>query len=415
MIEVQFSFDDPDAGRRSVKLGPGRYVIGRHSACDITIADPRLSREHAELEIDDRSVRINDLGSSNGTELNGFALTGSAMVNDGDRLSFGGSEAGIAIDLGSDEPGDPGPTDAPTSPPLSEPAAPVQDPSASDGASMLPLFIGAPVAALLLLAVIGGYIFFVRGTPGVRSNRTDIDLPADTPDPDRDPTPRPVNSPRANATPFAANIDGNVGSTSVTQDGAEAAVEKNATAFLKKAARNDPRAFITGEQAKLAAAKVKALASSSGTAASLAAVRRSAGEFRSIASANGIKPDMLAAAALAKLNGAQGDVVATARSMAPVLNKLAIQVGNELGDDCLLMMAAYDQAAAGDTMRMRNMLQDLSTRESVSVREIRTIWYLRRVGKITEPQFELALRFLAVGAIMQDPRAFGISSEPAAF
>jgi hypothetical protein len=95
-----------------------------------------------------------------------------------------------------------------------------------------------------------------------------------------------------------------------------------------------------------------------------------------------------------------------------VLDKLATQIGNELGEDCVLMMAAYDQGAAGDFLKMRNMLQDLATKSSESSRTIRTIWFLNKAGKITPAEFDMAINFLAIGAIAQNPKDFGVKAEP---
>ncbi|MBO0237285.1 hypothetical protein, partial [Vibrio parahaemolyticus] len=77
----------------------------------------------------------------------------------------------------------------------------------------------------------------------------------------------------------------------------------------------------------------------------------------------------------------RGDVLATAHAMADTLDKLTIQLGNELADDCLLTIAAYNQGAAGETMKLRNLLQDLATKFPQSSREIRTIWFLQKQSK----------------------------------
>jgi hypothetical protein len=129
------------------------------------------------------------------------------------------------------------------------------------------------------------------------------------------------------------------------------------------------------------------------------------------AAAKNLKPQMLAVAAIAKLGGTRGDVLATATSMAEVLDKLTIQLGNELADDCLLTIAVYDQGAAGDTMKMRNMLQELANKSSESSRTIRTIWFLQKEGKISPSQFDMALTFLAAGTIAQNPKEFGVNAE----
>jgi Tol biopolymer transport system component len=71
-------------------LEPGEYVIGRGEGTDLQLMDPRVSRQHARLTIAPGGCRIEDLGSSDGTYLNGEPV-GSAEVHDGDKLRFGGS------------------------------------------------------------------------------------------------------------------------------------------------------------------------------------------------------------------------------------------------------------------------------------------------------------------------------------
>jgi phosphoserine phosphatase RsbU/P len=63
----------PIAGRR-YKLGDGEYVIGRRSDCQIFVPDMRVSRQHARLWRDGDGWTIEDLGSNNGTFINGVKL-----------------------------------------------------------------------------------------------------------------------------------------------------------------------------------------------------------------------------------------------------------------------------------------------------------------------------------------------------
>ncbi len=63
-----------------VRLGIGRAVIGRHQSCDISVPDAEMSREHAELQLSaDGTMTLRDLGSSNGTSLEGTALGSTAV------------------------------------------------------------------------------------------------------------------------------------------------------------------------------------------------------------------------------------------------------------------------------------------------------------------------------------------------
>ncbi|GAA5041852.1 hypothetical protein HNP84_002279 [Thermocatellispora tengchongensis] len=67
-----------------------RYVVGRGSACDLVLADLTVSRVHAELRREeDGGWMLIDLGSLNGTRLNGWRLVGPARVRPGDEISFG--------------------------------------------------------------------------------------------------------------------------------------------------------------------------------------------------------------------------------------------------------------------------------------------------------------------------------------
>lgn len=67
-----------------------RYVVGRGSACDLVLADLTVSRVHAELRREeDGGWMLVDLGSLNGTRLNGWRLVGPARVRPGDEVSFG--------------------------------------------------------------------------------------------------------------------------------------------------------------------------------------------------------------------------------------------------------------------------------------------------------------------------------------
>ena len=188
-------------------------------------------------------------------------------------------------------------------------------------------------------------------------------------------------------------------------------MEINAASFLKKIAQNGDKAFLTGEQAKRVSAKVKQIGSSSALADNINSAKKNGAQIKALATAKNLKPQMLAVAAITKLGGSRGDVMAAATSMADVLDKLTIQLGNEFPDDCLLAMAAYNQGVAGDTMKMRNMLQDLANKSNETARTIRTIWFLQKEGKITSAEFDFALHFLAAGTIAQNPKEFGVNAE----
>jgi hypothetical protein len=66
-----------------------RFTIGREAACDMTLADLTVSRWHASLEREAGGWLLADLGSTNGTRLNGWRVNGPMLVRSGDLVSFG--------------------------------------------------------------------------------------------------------------------------------------------------------------------------------------------------------------------------------------------------------------------------------------------------------------------------------------
>jgi adenylate cyclase len=72
------------AGDQHIDVRPGHTVIvGRAVTSDVPIFDPTISRQHAQLVAQDGGVQVTDLGSSNGTFVNGGRITeGLAALND---------------------------------------------------------------------------------------------------------------------------------------------------------------------------------------------------------------------------------------------------------------------------------------------------------------------------------------------
>jgi len=77
------------SGEQSIELAPGRtLVVGRAVTSDVPIYDPTISRRHAEIALAGTGVRVKDLGSSNGTLLNGARIT-EADAGANDVITFG--------------------------------------------------------------------------------------------------------------------------------------------------------------------------------------------------------------------------------------------------------------------------------------------------------------------------------------
>jgi adenylate cyclase len=77
------------SGDQSFELPQGRsLVVGRGVASDIAIYDPTISRRHAELTVGADGVQVKDLGSSNGTCINGNRVS-AGRLNPNDSITFG--------------------------------------------------------------------------------------------------------------------------------------------------------------------------------------------------------------------------------------------------------------------------------------------------------------------------------------
>jgi hypothetical protein len=66
-----------------------RFTIGRDTACDLVLPDLSVSRWHAGLSRCATGWMIDDLGSTNGTRLNGWRVTEPVPVRPGDQVTFG--------------------------------------------------------------------------------------------------------------------------------------------------------------------------------------------------------------------------------------------------------------------------------------------------------------------------------------
>ncbi len=77
----------PIAGRR-YRLGEGEYVIGRRSDCQIFVPDMRVSRQHARLWREGESWTLEDLGSNNGTFINGQKLKKATSIRNDDEITI---------------------------------------------------------------------------------------------------------------------------------------------------------------------------------------------------------------------------------------------------------------------------------------------------------------------------------------
>ncbi len=86
-IEIIVSHGGTEVSRHV--LAPGEYVLGREPGVDVFVDAPLVSRKHARLTIDYGELFIADLGSSNGTFLNGQPVTANTRVFPSQKITIG--------------------------------------------------------------------------------------------------------------------------------------------------------------------------------------------------------------------------------------------------------------------------------------------------------------------------------------
>lgn len=76
-------------GSRRIGLPDGEHVVGRSRESDVVVRDATVSRAHALLAVDGGRVTLQDLGSSNGTRVNGERVREETALEAGDQLRLG--------------------------------------------------------------------------------------------------------------------------------------------------------------------------------------------------------------------------------------------------------------------------------------------------------------------------------------
>jgi hypothetical protein len=158
-MAAQFQFvmrSGPNTGK-VYPLEAGELTIGRDAGNGVAINDAEVSRKHAQLNLHGSAYVIQDLGSTNGTFVNGQRVTATQVLNPGDTVSFGENivlqyEAAYdpnATVIGSKVPKTavpvqrPAPTPAPAPAPFSF-SAPAPAPVYSGQVPAAPVLVAAP-------------------------------------------------------------------------------------------------------------------------------------------------------------------------------------------------------------------------------------------------------------------------------
>lgn len=146
----------------------GEVVLGReHGSASLVLDDPGVSRRHASVRAAGGAITVEDLGSSNGTYVNGARIAGEARLAEGDEVSLGGTVITIR----------PAPRSQPApSPGMAKGRLAPRPDEESNIPALAAVFLG-PLSIFLLLFSTGGGFFVslpcaigavILGTIGIR-------------------------------------------------------------------------------------------------------------------------------------------------------------------------------------------------------------------------------------------------------
>ena len=93
---IRFRFINPDGATEYYEYGSGLWTIGRDAQCDMYLNHASVSSQHATLSHFNGRWLLSDLGSTNGTLING-ELIQKRFLNEGDSVHFGAFKCWVEI------------------------------------------------------------------------------------------------------------------------------------------------------------------------------------------------------------------------------------------------------------------------------------------------------------------------------
>jgi pSer/pThr/pTyr-binding forkhead associated (FHA) protein len=146
-------------------LKQATVVIGRQADCSIVLSDPQVSRQHAVVSWQAGTYVLQDLGSANGTYLNGRRITGPQPLRHGDTLRMGSTQVLVHL--------------APAAAVTQQSAAVSSFPEDHQRFPVLPVVIGLLVAGTLITCLVFAAIFL---PPLLRGSKPTATIQAPSPD-----------------------------------------------------------------------------------------------------------------------------------------------------------------------------------------------------------------------------------------
>ncbi len=97
MLQAELRVASGQQSGHVIPLVSSRYLIGREEDCHLRPNSDLVSRHHCVFKLDEYSLRLRDLGSTNGTFVNGERLRGEVILNTGDRIAVGQLDFEVSV------------------------------------------------------------------------------------------------------------------------------------------------------------------------------------------------------------------------------------------------------------------------------------------------------------------------------
>jgi pSer/pThr/pTyr-binding forkhead associated (FHA) protein len=407
--KVVLTFMDEEGKRREVLVDSRRFTIGCGTDNDLVIDAPDVSRRHAIIESFDEGVFIYDCQTPHGTLLNNSPLGEVAALQSGDLLTFGGTHYFTvrlsAFDNSTSSSQGPrtlngqhaltSTSRAPSRPvPLNVNARPVvkQQPRRHVG-----LIISTGIFTLIIL--VGGLLLLASKKS---SSRTTQSINGQT-------LPEVAPAVRTEASPPEVNNGGVTPSPGDATTVASDELEREAARIVQHMS-GDAKAYIFPPEAvRDIRRQVEDFRQSTSLRDALSAMQPAVKSVATQARGEGIEPDLVIYAAVARSSEAGQHPAALARQMLPRLRELRATFGSTDADSSLILIAAETEGVGSNGSHpllatIRRLVRNTFTE--------RNVWHLREHGGLSDAAYRSVVRTIAVGVIAQDPRRYGVQTEP---
>jgi pSer/pThr/pTyr-binding forkhead associated (FHA) protein len=377
-----------------IAVDSARFTIGFGKDNDLSIDEAGVSQRHSVIEAFEGGFLISDCGSKDGTFVNGHRVKDSVVLRDGDVIGFGATAKAVvasSLFLSGDN------------------AAAQQNvrnirvakDSAANKRISIPFFaltLGTVMAAAAGLSI----VLFNNGhsNPKRRVNSSAYFDQTPATDPSRSQT-NTENTGIVETTLKAITIED---------------VEQAAVAFMRRISHED-RSYVFPPYAVRALGdirqRIEEYSASQTLVSALNSITLVGPNVAAEARREGIEPALVFFTALSLADGGRtGDQTAIARRVLPDLVELRKTLGTESADKSLILVAAYRMG--GGTKRSHPLIR-IMTRVIKNPLTDRNVWYLREQGALDDEVYTFIVRFLALGAIAESPRRFGVKAPALSF